>query len=360
MSLLGRRKDINKLRQIALICTLNFIPKANKYSIFVIMNHLFNKPILGILNAQNENDEITHVNDLGAVYNLMCKEYLENTPILKPTDTGFGVALSPQHAIDCLADHLRTSRFLKGIHAALEDVLSTNQSTKIEIVYAGCGPLATLIIPLLHLFDAKRLNITLIDIHESSVENAKHLIKHLNYEDYFKLIVSADATKYVHDYPIDILITETMDKGLTKEPQVAITQSLVPQLQPNGILIPKQISLFHDHSILTDHVPAPKSVTEGLPPTSMSGKTQLFQIDKTIGSELFEFQSEPILKPESFRDAPDICIFTELEVFDSIKIYSNQSYITNPICVIALSEIASLSYRLKYSQLPRPNWSIKK
>lgn len=122
-------------------------------------------------------------------------------------------------------------------------MLQSGDQKPLQILYAGTGPYASLILPLTTVFSANQIQVTLLDIHQSSLDAVNNLISTFNLEAYFNGYIKADATRFIPDDHInyDIIISETMDKALRKEPQVAIFNHLHQFLKPNGAFIPEEI-----------------------------------------------------------------------------------------------------------------------
>lgn len=152
-----------------------------------------------------------------------------------------GVAISPLDAAICTNEYMRTTKYIRGIFEAIEELLKTFPNEKIEILYAGCGPYGTLIIPILQYFDADRLSITFLDIHNSSLDSVKSIIKGLSLDNYISQYLQTDATTYKSTTKNHLIVTETMKAAFDDEPQVAITLNLLPQLHKNGIFIPQRV-----------------------------------------------------------------------------------------------------------------------
>jgi hypothetical protein len=156
-----------------------------------------------------------------------------------------GEALTPQTAAGCIFDYVRTTKFLRGVKKAIDIQLNTQGKNKIKIMYVGCGPHATLLFPLIPLYDETQLEINLIDYHQESIDSLKLLISHYGLSNYFNEILCDNAVNYHHkkEYLYDLIIIETMQKALYAEPQVAITNHVSQYLATDGFLIPEAIKV---------------------------------------------------------------------------------------------------------------------
>ena len=154
-----------------------------------------------------------------------------------------GKAISPSSAAHCLLELKRTAIFLRGINKAIQYKLSQNMNRPVKIFYAGSGPYATLIIPLLTIYSAGDLEVDLLDINEISINAVTKLIGDLRLNCFIDKTYLRDATTFCLDKKYDIVISETMQAALKKEPQVAIMQNLISQMDEDGIFIPEAITI---------------------------------------------------------------------------------------------------------------------
>jgi hypothetical protein len=94
------------------------------------------------------------------------------------------------------------------------------------------------------------ISITIFDLNKTSLTSVRALIDYLDFHDFFGNILLQDAIQYKRPQgvPLHMVISETMDKGLTVEPQVRISQDLANQLDPKGILIPEEIKVIQGYS----------------------------------------------------------------------------------------------------------------
>ncbi len=154
-----------------------------------------------------------------------------------------GVAITPVQAAKCCQESLRTQMFLKGVYQAIENRLKVQRT--VHLLYAGTGPFGTLVLPLLHMFDSDRVCVTLLDIHRENIDGVKKVVDALGVSPSIAAVELADASAW-HPTPetrFDIILSETMNTFLRREPQVSIFAHLQQFLTPNGILIPENIRL---------------------------------------------------------------------------------------------------------------------
>ena len=158
------------------------------------------------------------------------------------TDNGW--AISPYRAKMCLADYRRTLEFMRGVFKAVSDLRSRIGDRPVRLLYAGCGPLAPLVMPSLALFEAEALQVTLLDMHEESLRTAQYLIEAHALGDRIAEYVEADAGKYLIDEDAvpDIVLMEILESCLDQEPQVGVSRHLIGQC-PDALLIPERISV---------------------------------------------------------------------------------------------------------------------
>lgn len=182
------------------------------------------------------------------LYDFFCEiagldDQSQDSDIQDGTILSSGKAISPVNAARCLWEYKRTTEFTRGVLAAIVELKKRFPREKIEIVYAGCGPFATLVTPLLDRFSPAEINLTLLDYHEFSLQSAKKIFRELELEKFAPVFVRADACTYQHPREIHLVITETMQNALVNETQTAITLNLAPQLRDGGIFVPQNISV---------------------------------------------------------------------------------------------------------------------
>ncbi|HEX5221294.1 MAG TPA: class I SAM-dependent methyltransferase [Verrucomicrobiae bacterium] len=161
---------------------------------------------------------------------------------LGETRTPHGLALSPTMAGMCMDDFVRTIAFMRGAHAAITDLWKQSPGRPVQFLYAGCGPHAILVLPLMALLPPNEVSFTLVDIHPDSIQSAQATINALGLENSVAHFETVDATLYQinPNRPPDIILVETMQAALEAEPQVAIALHLIGQ-SPPAVLLPEEV-----------------------------------------------------------------------------------------------------------------------
>lgn len=153
-----------------------------------------------------------------------------------------GLAISPTTAAMCARELLRTSTFIRGLGAAIQDSLGADRP--VRVLYAGCGPYALLALPLMTLFSREQAVFTLLDIHRQCLDDAMKLVASLGLSDRVKKSICTDAARYeipTDEIP-DVIVSETMSVTLHNEPQVAIARNLLAQA-PYARMVPQSVSV---------------------------------------------------------------------------------------------------------------------
>lgn len=165
---------------------------------------------------------------------------------LRETWVDGGRAISLREAARCLKEFRRSNRFMKAVQAAIAAARKRFPGETIELLYAGTGPFAPLVLPLAHHWAADEVRYTLLDIHDSSLQATRKIAEYLGVSDRIRGWECGNAVTFqcAPGYRPHLLVTETMQQGLRDETQVAISRNLVPQIRDHGLLVPEQIRLF--------------------------------------------------------------------------------------------------------------------
>lgn len=160
----------------------------------------------------------------------------------QPSALACGKALSALEAARCLLDYPRTTVLLRAVDAAIRARL-LQQRGPVCLLYAGCGPFATIILPLLARYPAERLRVCLLDVHPRSLRCAETLCDTAGVADRLLPSLCGDAAqlRLPPDLHVDLLLAELMQRALAHEPQLAVLANLLPQCAPDVALVPARI-----------------------------------------------------------------------------------------------------------------------
>lgn len=156
-----------------------------------------------------------------------------------------GRALSPLEAGRCALDPVRTAVLLRGVCAAIAAARERARGRRIEVLYAGCGPFAPLVLPLLVLEEAGDLRVTFLDVHAAAIAALRRVVERLEVGGTVADVLACDAAEWAprRGTALDVVVVEAMQRSLGHEPQVAIVRNLVPRLAPRGALVPESIRI---------------------------------------------------------------------------------------------------------------------
>lgn len=154
-----------------------------------------------------------------------------------------GHALSAEDAARCILDFKRTTLLLRAVDAAIARQLQRHAT--VRVLYAGCGPCAPLLLPLLGRYPAVQLQVQLLDVHAGSLAAAEQLCALAGVSDRLQPGLCADAaTLELSDTQRpQVLVAELMQRALAKEPQVAVLLHLLPQCAADTVLVPECIEI---------------------------------------------------------------------------------------------------------------------
>ena len=203
-----------------------------------------------------DNDDCRTGLAIASLYRLFCDISGLQESAIDPRDglaipLSAGLAVSPLDAGRCVLDVRRTIAYLRGVYDAIREAQRRFPGEVIHVLYAGCGPFAPLCLPLLPLLAEQALRFTLLDVHARAIESVETILGALQLKGTNVECVVCDATRYRNpdNRPLHVVVSETMQQALEKEPQVAILMNLTPQLTAGGLMVPEMIAV---DAVLTD------------------------------------------------------------------------------------------------------------
>ncbi len=237
-----------------------------------------------------------------------------------------GKALGTFWAAMCLDDIMRTRQFIRGVQKAIEDKVKDKQN--IRVLYAGTGPFATLVLPLMVRYPKEKIFYDFVEINPKSLNILKRVIKGMKLKDYTITYQSEDASNMSVTNVPDIIISETMQRALDKEQLVSIYFNLMQQSKPDTVFIPEKIQL----TLTTDK----SSSSDQLVPKDYVTHDHLFELSKKtlegVSSKFnFEFpKHETVIKKDAIPKNAFLNVNTKIQVYKNEILEGNQSGLTIP------------------------------
>lgn len=261
-----------------------------------------------------------------------------------------GKAISPGQAANCLLDIRRTAVFLRGIRKAILELQQELNGEPVHILYAGCGPYATLLTPLITIFKPEEIRFHLMDVNQQSVAAAEMLYKQLNATNYVEEFTCADASTYQLTQPMHLVICEAMQSALAREPQVSIMLNLIPQLAEQARFIPERITIA---AYLTDGEQEMQGyMVEGSQPERIR-LSDIFVIGRNQLPSLEPFE---LTIPENISSLNELQLFTEINVYADERLDVYNCGITLPLKVMDVGGKAGKKVRFEYKTGENPGF----
>lgn len=268
-------------------------------------------------------------------------------------DANGAIALSPSLAASCLLDSVRTAAFVRGVHAALQEARRRFPNEVLEVVYAGTGPFAPFaLIPAFGSTD-EGIRWTLVDIHEEAIASVRSLVQRCRLEGFIRT-VHADATTHRHDRAIHVIVSETMQRSLWGEPQVAIFQNLRRQLAPGGISIPEEVTI--DLKMIAARDEEARWRGEAIADRSIA-VGRVFQL--ATAGETPADSTILTLVPRATSPPYWAALFTRLRVFGDDFLDAYESGLTVPEILWPISpvtRVTTLEFRYEVDGVPGLRW----
>lgn len=248
----------------------------------------------------------------------------------------------------CFVDRIRTKQFFKAIKNALIQLRALRGSEAITVIDAGCGS-----IPILGLYASlldENIKCLCIEENEDSYLIAKELLRAFPLNDSIQ-IIKADAIKYQHDEPVDLLISETMQTALIREPMAQIMANLVPQLRDkSSMVIPQRVNIklaLHENNnrkvedfAFINSVPYPKVDLKW-------DKDSIFTYDIRNNSDLTHIELNLKVSEEHFNKTLYLGISNEVELNADISLKDYESNITIPSLIQKSPNTAAYAFKFE-------------
>lgn len=250
--------------------------------------------------------------------------YGSSVQYLAAVRTASGMALSLNHAAECLIDYNRTVQFLRGMVAAIHQKQKQHPNETINIFYAGCGPYAPFITLVAPLFTKEEVRFSLLEINRDSLDLAKKLIATLELDEYVENYYQADAVTFKVPNPekVHILFSETLDALLYRESYVPILMNMIPQFPKETIIIPENVLLKLSFLVESDDKEI-KEIEEG----EIFNTREDIRKYQAVNSSAKEFTPVEFNLREGLN-YKNLVLDTEVHVYEDIKLFRGVSSLT--------------------------------
>jgi hypothetical protein len=253
-----------------------------------------------------------------------------------------GKAISPVSAARCVWEYQRTAQFLRGMDEALRMALGAFPTETLHVVEAGCGPFAPLALPFAIRYPPERVQFTLLDFHEYSLQNAHQIAETLEVLPSIRAFLTVDAAtvRFAAEDRPHIIAAEVMARALGNEPQVAVTMNLAPQMRLGGVFLPTRVDVHAALYNSVRHMQNAQQVSaESLPVTdAVTDLGVVFRLDPNslpvFSSPVMQtLQAGAVRVPPHSRNRSPLRLMTRIHVFGEHRLGDFDSSLNLPVRV---------------------------
>jgi hypothetical protein len=310
---------------------------------------------LNLIAQQLLNSELKESSSVKAIQNLQDfyndKDNIESFPPETGLEKGKiytknGLAVSPVQAALCIKEVIRTHALIKGVNQAIEELLETVSERPLHVLYAGCGPYAPLVLPLISIFSDDQVRFTLLDVNEVSLSSSKKCIELLGYEKSVNAYLCEDAcaSDFSDMGNVDIVLSETMNYALRKEPQVALFRNIYRKF-PKAVYLPESITISASHHYPTYIEPVAHTTHYDLRNWQTSKLNKIFELNIVTMSQWQNIEGEnlpadSVVMPTNFSQHCDLKLETTIQVYKDIILGENDSSL-------------NIAQKIKFKEIPK-------
>jgi hypothetical protein len=290
---------------------------------------------------------------------------LSNDVYRKDIHLGSGLAIATEWAVRCIDDLERTKTFIKGTAQAIK-VMLKRRPGPVHLLYAGTGPYGTLVLPLMSVFTPEEFQLTLIEINDQSYQSVRHIFQQSIFFPFLRDVLQEDAAEVQLKQPetYDILLSETMQNTLKREPQVPITINLLRQLRPDALLVPERIVVHLSAMAFSfqGQIGQIEDTTLGI--LMESSRSALVDQLNDAGSSVPVFPEVTLnLSPDTLSGNSTLALTTDIHIFGNQHLRFNKSGLTIPDIIVELNDIPpkGLTFKARYHLPPEPGivWTLE-
>jgi len=279
-----------------------------------------------------------------------------------------GLLLPSKDAAACLVGLARTQAYWRAVLNAVAWQKSL-KAKLIRIIYPGCGPFASLLLPLLVGLGGEELEITLIDIDDESIHYLNTLLQALNITSSKVQVFHQDILSFETAGKFDIMVSECMLPSLQYEGHVAITRHLIQYLTKQGTLIPECIEVnlqYVDMESEIEFIESYRTLGKGIELQLLKPFRHHIATLLVLGRDIrtkYKCENDclkltPVCLPAKASSKPNLMYTTKIKLLNDICLEEYQTGLTSPIVAEGLSLTIGQESEVGFRLYNRPEFFV--